>query len=225
MKLSIAIPCWNMNGVGRDVLKFSLDIIANQSMKDFEVVITDHSIDKDIEELCSEYSFIRYIRNEENRGNPAHNTNLGIDNCQGGYINLLCQDDYLIDSQSLNNCLDDLEGSGKVWGFNSYWHTKDKITLERRHIPSFNDNIQLINTLGTPSALTMRNGLDVRIDENLKYCYDCEFYKRISIRYGLPNISMNDTMVNYIHENQTTNTIATKTLIEDEEAYIRRIYS
>lgn len=224
MKLSIAIPCWNMNGFGREILKFSLDILSKQSMKDFEVVITDHSIDNDLKDLCGNYLFIKYIRNEENRGNPAHNTNLGINNCSGEYIKLLCQDDYLIDEYSLFNCVDNLEKSGKVWGFNSYWHTTNKIDLERRHIPSFNNNIQLINTLGTPSAVIIKNGLNILIDENLKYCYDCEWYKRISLAYGIPNISMVDTMVNYIHENQTTNTIATRELITSEEEYIRGKY-
>lgn len=221
MKLSIAIPCWNMNGVGSNVLKFSLDIIKKQTYKDFEVVITDHSVDSNIEDLCKLYDFVKYIRNEENRGNPASNTNLGIINSSGEYIKLLCQDDYLLDENSLKKCIDGIESSGLVWGFNSYLHTTNKIHLERRHIPSFNDNIQLVNTLGTPSALIIKNGLNVLMDDKLKYMYDCEFYKRIYDEYGLPNISTEDTMVNYIHPNQTTNTIVNNELIRFEEEYIK----
>ncbi len=224
MKLSVAIPCWSMNGVGKDVLKYSLDIISNQTFKDFEVVITDHSIDDDIKNLCENYSFVKYIRNENQRGNPSHNTNLGLKNCSGEYIKLLCQDDYLYGNDALETCYSDLKDSGKVWGFNSYFHTRDKVNLERLHIPSYNPNIELINTLGTPSALIIKNELNVYLDENLKYYYDCEFYKRLTIKYGLPNVSNKVTMINYIHENQTTNTIANNELRSFEENYIRRKY-
>lgn len=224
MKLSVAIPCWSMNGVGKDVLEYSLDIISRQTMKDFEVVVTDHSTDDTIETLCSKFSFVKYFRNELQRGNPSHNTNLGIKNCVGDYIKLLCQDDYLYDEMSLEIAYNDLIDSVKVWGFNSYLHTNDKVNLERLHTPSFNENIQLINTLGTPSALIMKNCLGVYLDENLKFYYDCEFYKRMFLKYGFPNISSRITMVNYIHENQTTNTIANNDLRIFEESYIRRKY-
>ena len=40
MKLSVAIPCWSMNGVGKNVLEYSLDIISRQTMKDFDVVVS-----------------------------------------------------------------------------------------------------------------------------------------------------------------------------------------
>lgn len=222
MKVSIAIPCWNMNGVGAAVLRYSLVGISNQTFKNFEVVVTDHSPDPTIEELCKEYDFVRYYRNGNNRGNPASNTNLGIGVCSGEYIKLLCQDDYLLDENSLAHCVNDIESSGRAWGFNSYVHTTDKVNLERRHVPAFNDNIHLINTLGTPSALIMKNGLNIWMDENLKYMYDCEFYKRVYDVHGLPNISTNDTMVNYIHQNQTTNTIVNNELVRSEEEYVRR---
>lgn len=214
-----------MNGVGAAVLKYSLVAISNQTFKDFEVVVTDHSPDDNIEQLCETYTFVRYIRNLEKRGNPASNTNLGISYCEGDYIKLLCQDDYLLDENSLAHCVNDIELSGSAWGFNSYWHTTDKINLERRHVPTFNDNIHLINTLGTPSALIMKNGLNIWMDENLKYMYDCEFYKRVYEVHGLPNISMNDTMVNYIHKNQTTNTIVNNELVRNEEEYVRSKHS
>jgi len=224
MKLSVAIPCWSMNGVGKDVLKISLDILSKQTLKDFEVVVTDHSENNDIEILSKNYHFVKYIRNEKDRGNPASNTNLGLQNCAGEYIKLLCQDDFLIDKNSLETCVNDLENSGKVWGFNSYWHSIDRRNLERLYVPSFNNNIELTNTLGTPSALIIKNGLGVLFDENLKYMYDCEFYKRMFLKYSFPNVSKNDTMVNYIHKNQTTNTIANNELRSNEELYIRRKY-
>ena len=66
MKLSVAIPCWSMNGKGASMLEHSFSILEQQSFKEFEVVVTDHSIDTDIEDLCSKWSSrltINYIRN------------------------------------------------------------------------------------------------------------------------------------------------------------------
>ena len=227
MKVSIAIPCWAMGGEGKNVLNHSFKILKTQSLKDFEVVVTDHSEDYGIKHVCDSFSKdfkIKYIRNEMQRGNPSNNTNLGLMNCGGEYIKLLCVDDYLLDETSLEHCYNDLKSSGNVWGFNSYFHTSDYVNLDRRHIPSFNNNIEMINTLGTPSALIIKNGLEIYMDETLKFYYDCEFYKRVYLKYGLPNISQNDTMVNYIHPNSTTNTIANNSLRNFEENYIRGIH-
>lgn len=223
MKLSVAIPCWSMGGKGHEVLDYSFKILERQTLKDFEVVVTDHSIDDNVKNVCDNSSLnVKYIRNEKDRGNPASNTNLGLSNCVGDYIKLLCQDDYLYDDVSLENCYNDIVGSNNVWSFNSYFHTNDYKNLYRRYFPYFNERIETVNTFGTPSALTIKNGLGIYCDENLKFAYDCEFYKRIYIKHGLPNLSDKVTMVNYIHENSTTNTIANEQLRMDEENYIRR---
>ena len=41
--ISIAIPCYDINGKGGEVLDYSMNIINNQTFKDIEVVISDHS--------------------------------------------------------------------------------------------------------------------------------------------------------------------------------------
>lgn len=222
--ISIVIPCWSMNGVGKEVLEFSFKILEKQSMKGFEVVITDHSEDNNIENLCKNYKNlnIKYIKNLFCRGSGSNNINLALRNCFGEYIKILCQDDFLLNETSLETCYKDIVSSGKVWGFNSYVHSQDRQNYYNRHVPKFNQNIETVNTLGTPSALIMKNKLNVFMDEYLKFCYDCEFYKRLYLKYGSPNISENDTMVNYIHPNQTTNTIANDELRIHEENYIRR---
>lgn len=225
MKLSVAIPCWSMNGKGASMLEHSFSILEPQSFKDFEVVVTDHSIDSDIEKLCSDWKerlSITYIRNEELRGYPAQNTNLGIQNCKGDYIKLLCQDDFLYGNDALDKVYENISRSDSQWMFMSYWHSRDRVNLYRYYIPYLSENISLINTLGTPSALTIKNKDVMDFDINLKSMYDCEFYGRMIRKYGGPLIVNDVTMVNYIHENQTTNTIVDSALLSNEEAYIRR---
>ena len=60
--------------------------VSQQTLKDVEVVISDHSVDTEIEEYCDENEYdlnIKYIRNVEARGNPAVNTNNAIDHSTG----------------------------------------------------------------------------------------------------------------------------------------------
>ena len=57
---TIAIPTWEINGKGVEYLEYSLNIIAHQTFKDFDIVISDHSINDDIKNLCKEWSSNRY---------------------------------------------------------------------------------------------------------------------------------------------------------------------
>lgn len=225
MKLSVAIPCWSMNGAGVEMLNYNFNILSKQTLKDFEVVITDHSIDNSLEYLCKQWSKlldIKYIKNLEFRGCPAHNTNLGLKNSQGDYIKLLCQDDYLLNEKSLELIYNNISKNDSSWMFSSYIHTNDRKIFYRYYIPHYNDDIKLVNTFGTPSALTIKNKDVLEFDNNLKFMYDCEFYHRMVLKYGQPLIFDEVTMVNYIHENQTTTSIVNNEIFQNEQEYIRR---
>ena len=66
MLVSIAIPVYEMNSMGKYFLDISLRNIANQTYKDIQVVISDHSVNSELEELCNLYSEklnILYLKN------------------------------------------------------------------------------------------------------------------------------------------------------------------
>ena len=68
---SIAIPTYGYGGKGSEFLEFSFNKLKNQTFKNFEVVISDHSIDDTIKDICDKWSSdldINYTRNEEGRG-------------------------------------------------------------------------------------------------------------------------------------------------------------
>lgn len=225
MKISVAIPCWSMNGVGREMLEYNFNMLKKQTFTDFEVVVTDHSEDNNLQDLC--YSWkdlltINYIRNEYNRGSPADNTNLGIKNSKGDFIKLLCQDDFLFNENSLEIIYNNMITSDKDWMFTAYYHSNNRQTFYNRYVPYLNSQIHTVNTLGTPSALTIKNRNIPEIDNNLKYMYDCEFYYRLLKEKGAPHIVDEITMVNYLHENQTTNSIINHDISSRESEYIRR---
>lgn len=224
MKLSIAIPCWSMNGKGSEMLEYNFRILKSQTFRNFEVVVTDHSEDFNIKNLCDAWKYllnINYIRNEECRGYPAQNTNLGLKNCRGEYIKLLCQDDFLFGNDALEKIYTNISSTNSYWMFMSYWHSNDRHTLYRHYTPHYNTNIAFVNTFGTPSALTIKNENVLEFDINLKSMYDCEFYYRMVNTYGQPHIVNDATMVNYLHENQTTTTIINLDVLKNEEMYVR----
>ena len=74
MKVSIACPTFEYYGRGVEVLDDMFRTIAAQTFKDIEVVISDHSKTDVIEDYCkkNEHNLnIKYIRNENGRGNPS----------------------------------------------------------------------------------------------------------------------------------------------------------
>lgn len=213
-----------MGGVGGSVLAYSFDRLKEQTLKDFEIVITDHSNqdELDVYNTCELYKNdlnIKYIKTNAFKGNPAYNTNLGIESCSNEIVKLLCQDDYLLNDKSLQyiyeGFIDDV-----VWVATPYVHTNDRTNIYKLHIPTINDKLHYVNTIGTPSCIALKKSKFLGFDVNLKWAYDCEFYKRMVNCYGGPRVISEVCMVNYIHANQVTNTLAENTLRDNENAYV-----
>ena len=103
-KISIAIPAYEMKGYGNQYLKELFLSIQKQTYKNIEVIVSDHSKNNDILELCSSYSNdlpITYVRNFYDYGNGPANTNVAIQHCTGDIIKVMFSDDLFTDSFSL----------------------------------------------------------------------------------------------------------------------------
>jgi glycosyltransferase involved in cell wall biosynthesis len=90
--MSIAIPTYEYHGFGTEVLEFSFDKMLSQTFSDFDVIISDHSKDDEIKNLCEKWKNdldIKYYRCEEGRGIVAYNLNNAIKHCDGKWIKLL----------------------------------------------------------------------------------------------------------------------------------------
>ena len=60
--MSVCIPTHGMKGLGPRFLRENLDKLAAQTFKDFEVVISDHSNDDLIKDVCLGYEDILDIQ-------------------------------------------------------------------------------------------------------------------------------------------------------------------
>lgn len=103
MKVSVIIPMYKVE----EYLRECLDSVANQTLKDIEVLcIDDGSPDRSAEiaaEYVSKYSNFKLIRKEN--GGLSSTRNVGIEAASGEYVYFLDSDDY-IDLQMLEKLYD-----------------------------------------------------------------------------------------------------------------------
>lgn len=207
---SVAIPTWDIKGKGADYLEYSFNILAHQTFKDFEIVVSDHSLDDNIENLCRRWRQvidIKYYHNNVGRGKIAPNMNNAIKKSTGRFIKMLFQDDFLYDADSLEIIYNSIQkNQDKSWFITGCVHTDDCITMYDRMIPYYHDKIhEGINTISCPTVLTVRNDHPLFFDESLNWLVDVEYYKRLYDRYGLPVVIDEICAVNRNAEVRTTN--------------------
>lgn len=225
MKVSIAIPCYSMGGRGGEFLGYSLTKIENQTHKNVEVVISDHSEDnlvKDVVDLWSKKLNIVYIRNDYKRGSSSANINTAMKHCSGEIIKILFQDDFLYDNDSLTHIVTHFGES--TWMVTSCEHTNDGVTMNRRHVPQYNNQIHLgVNTISSPSVVVVRNNCEVFFDDDLIWLMDVEFYKRLYDKFGEPTILNIVTVVNRLWDSQVSNVLSDD-IKENEVKLMREKY-
>lgn len=113
-------------------------------------------------------------------GKMAENTNTALKKARGELIKILYLDDCLGHKDALLdivNAFDTLEGSWLITSANNNLHpylTGDMLAGNNR--------------LGSPSALTIRNGVTQLFDESMSWLLDVDLYYRLFKKYGVPII-------------------------------------
>jgi len=226
MKVSVCIPTWEQYGFGSIFLKQLLDTLDMQDYRNFEVVISDHSVNDDIKKLTKEYSKtldISYIKNENNRGNSPSNTNNSIKHANGEIVKIMFQDDFFINNKSLSIIVKSFDSNEVMWVVNGCNHTNDGINFYNEMTPSWNDNIIFgQNTISSPSVLSFINQNINFFDENLVMLMDCEYYYKLYLKHGEPKIIDEILVCNRMHQHQISSNY--KKNISEEINYIKQKY-
>jgi glycosyltransferase involved in cell wall biosynthesis len=191
-KISICIPSYEANGRGVEFINKNIQSILSQTYKNMEIVISDHSKNDDIENYIKGLGLdnIVYLRNTENIGFPAHNTNNAIKNSSGNYIKLMNLDDFIVGEDTLQLMVDLLLNEGK-WVIsgcihydygNGSWTNPiiPRIEGDGRHL------IRGINFVGCPSVGLIPR--DEYFDTEVLYMIDCELWYRMFIKHGYPGV-------------------------------------
>jgi len=198
---SIAIPAYGYNGRGNAYLEHNLSVLEKQTFKDFEVVVSDHSVDDTIKNVYDKWKDklnINYHVNDKGRGYISPNLNVAIKHCKGKWIKILFQDDFLYDENSLQKTNDYiLNNKNVIWLATEFYHSNDGINLYNHYVPKWVDNIWTgNNTMGCPSVITIKNEDLTLFEEKIDWLMDVEYYKRMFDKHGQPNIMNEITVIN-----------------------------
>ena len=223
MKISVCIPTYEMAGHGAAFLLRALESIKQQTIKDLEVVVSDHSENEEIRDICKNSDLdVKYLKNSNNRGSSSANINNAVQNASGDYIKILFQDDYLCRTDCLEKVLSEFE-AGAGWVVVGTIHTTDGVNFYNPIKPKYHEKIYLgENTISSPSVIAIKNEKPLLFDEKLSWLMDVEYYKRLYDKYGLPNIVKDALVVNTLWEGQISNTRITKDLVDKEVEYVRQ---
>lgn len=207
-EISIAIPTYEMKGVGAFYLEELFKTILPQNFSDFEICISDHSLDDDILDLCGKYAnyfTIQYYKNEDNRGNGPSNTNSAVEMCNGKITKLMFQDDLFISKTALSTIKTAFEERNCNWCFNSFAHTTDGSQHFRPMIPRWTDMmLEGRNLLGSPSCVSFLTEKFEKFDEQLQLLMDTDFYHRMRYNHRLPFIIKEYLISNREHNHRVS---------------------
>ena len=205
MRFSIVIPTWEQYGKGEFFLTQLLNSILTQTLTDYEIIISDHSVSSQIEEICKKFNHlnIKYFKNVSKRGNSPHNLNYGLSKANGEIIKVMFQDDFFINPNALELISEKFKSDNCKWLVNGCCHTTDSVNFNRYMIPSWNVDIPNgVNTISSPSVLSFVNQDIDYFDENLVMLMDCDYYYTLYKRYGLPFILEDYLIANTSHKHQ-----------------------
>ena len=226
IKVSVVIPCYEYGGKGLRYLSDILRTISQQTLKEVEVIIPDHSVNTDIEEFCRDNIFdlnILHYRNEVDRGNAASNKNVGMDFARGKVVKMMYMDDYFFTNDALEKTYNTLMNSDKMWLVCGTNHTRDDgKTFDTYIMPRWNDNMLRSrgnNTMSGVSVLSYKNNnMHIRWDPNTCMLMDVDFYYSLRSKYG-DCIYLNDCMIT-----QRVNKDALSSTISDEDVQKEFVY-
>jgi len=200
-KISICCPVYTMkNKTAERFLVEYFSHLMYQTFKDFDVVISDQSEGDNLKTICDTFSHvldIRYIKNTSNKKNAANNVNNAVKHATGEIIKLLYMDDYFVDQDALlkiSNAFDN-NPDGK-WFISGFTHSNEDRTqfFDTRHPWYGNKYVNGDNTTGNPSNYAVRNNCAIKMDDDLQWIVDGEYFYRSYYYHGDP-IMIDDVLV------------------------------
>jgi SAM-dependent methyltransferase len=226
---SVVIPAYEMHGRGVEFLEFSFAILARQTFRDFEIVVSDHSSDAEIESACKRWQDrlkIKYRKYADKRGSSSANLNHAISQADGNWIKILFQDDFLLGAKALETIHARLVATEQAtWIAVGCEHTMDGTTLNRPFRPRWNDDLfRGKNTLSSPSVIAFRRDTSERFDEDLMWLMDVDFYQRMFLRYGEPLYLYESLVVNRVWGNRLSDTLS-EAVKQKEHAILEARYA
>ncbi len=202
IEVSICIPTYNQT----KYLRKTLDSIACQTYRNFELIISDDSSNNDVETLVKEFQEnscieIKYVRNTSSLGSP-NNWNYVISLAQGKWIKIMHHDDWFCENDALEKMmkLTKIHTNALIFA-----GIKGEFIREKRNyvnLPSQskvtelqNDPFSLVwaNIIGPPSTILFPK-INVEFDKALIWLVDIEFYLQLMLKYNLKLVYIEEVL-------------------------------
>jgi len=185
--ISICIPAYK----NVEFLKRLLDSIAVQSFKNFEVILSDDSPGKEVEQLANAYATafpLHYYKNIPAHGMPA-NWNAAIEKAQGEWIKMMHDDDWFTSPDALQQFADAAAGNANKFIFSAYqniYFDQDR-QAEKMAFPVSRKQkilqqpmlLMADNIIGPPSVCMVHRSVNALYDVRLRWRVDIDYYINI----------------------------------------------
>lgn len=129
-------------------------------------------------------------------GKASHNVNMGVKDAKGEYIKILCMDDYFTHKDSLKEIAKNI----KTWLINGVSNHKEPYYTGDVHKGN--------NRLGGLSSIACKKDLFMGMDEEMVWLFDCDWHKKMYLKYGNPQILNGDYVTIEEGDTQATNNIS-----------------
>ena len=234
MIVSICIPTYNKAGAKHDCnynnITMLLDLfesIKKQTFKEYEVIVSDHSTDDSILDICKEWEKelnISYYGYEENYGSCEANLNNSMKKASGKFIKPMLQDDYFYSENALQRQVDALSSGEYKWVASGCLHINEnnKQNTHYPHPPSFNNPEGFLtggNLIGSPSVIMHVNDGNL-YDINLIWLMDSDFYYSLFKEYSLPYLISELDFISRLRSDGISNTMISNEVKEEENIYL-----
>lgn len=195
--ISIAIPTYEMNGVGAKMLIVLLNTIRMQKcLYPFEVVISDNSKNDEIKNICNTFKIlpIKYYRNEITGASENINNAISL----GSYdlVKPMMQDDAFLIPSALNFFVEALD--------KNKWVISNSVRIDGRGNIMSHQQTQYKhgnlgkNITGMPSVIAFHKN-ELRFRTDLKTVCDMYFYHQLYELYGEPGVIKEFTIAQRFH--------------------------
>lgn len=236
-KVSICAPAYNNVSEVERLLKS----IYLQKYTDFEVNISDDSIDDAIERLVASYrdehENINYIHNQKPYGH-IFNWNAAIKMARGAYIKIMFSDDWFTDEESLGAYVALLDKSPDAMlafaGSRQVSLDKDMQFYDRHATPQFIGGLRRDyrflfkgNEIGAPSATIYRRGEELTLfDEKSNWASDMYLYFDLLVKSPKFVFTTKPLVSIGVHEHQYTESFSQKDMrIYNDYRYMYEKYN
>jgi GT2 family glycosyltransferase len=199
---SILLTTYECQGMGPLYTEYNLKRIFAQTYRPLQVVVSDHSKDDEVEDMVKSLDTsgvdLVYTRYRENYGNPCANWTNALQYAKGDYINYFAMDDYLYDTNSVKNVVEEFEKNPSI----QWMACRQRIIPgNKEYIPQWpGESILFQNLIGGPSGVIIRSNLkDIQLSPEFIWLLDVDLYYRLYLKVGQPYLSQIIYYINRIN--------------------------